>query len=95
MYGIVVAAINSALVFIFRSVVLKTIIFFSLYYVVSNFVSYLSDKLPSITGLDSLFNQIPAGMWYFLDIFKFATGFNLCISAFVLRFMIRRIPVIG
>ena len=95
MYGIVVAAINSALGFIFRTAIVKFVLFFGLYMVTYSFIAYLSDKLPSVTGLDSLFNQIPAGMWYFLDIFKFATGFNLCLSAFVLRFMIRRIPVIG
>lgn len=95
MYGTIVSAINSALGFIFKTATVKFVLFFGLYMVTYSFIAYLSDKLPSVTGLDSLFNQIPAGMWYFLDIFKFSTGFNLCLSAFVLRFMIRRIPVIG
>lgn len=95
MYGIVVAAINSALVFIFRSVVLKTIVFFSLYYVVSSFVSYLSDKLPTVSNIDTLFNNMPDFFMYFFQVFECSTGFSLLLSAWILRFMIRRIPVIG
>lgn len=95
MYGIFFAAINSALGFVFKTAVVKFVLFFGLYMVTYAFIGYLSNKLPNVTGLDELFNQIPAGMWFILDVFKFSTGFNMCLSAYVLRFMIRRMPVVG
>ncbi len=94
MYGIVVAAVNSALVFIFRGVVLKTVLFFGLYYVVSGLIAYVSAKLPT-ADLDGLFNDMPDFFMYFFQVFEGATGFSMLLSAWILRFMIRRVPVIG
>ncbi len=94
MYGIVFAAINSALVFIFRSVVLKAVVFFALYYVVSSFLSYLAEKLPS-PDLDGLFDNLPDFFMYFFQVFEGPRGFSMLLSAWILRFMIRRVPVIG
>jgi hypothetical protein len=37
----------------------------------------------------------PSAAWYFLDLFAFSTGLPIIISAFLTRFLIRRLPVIG
>lgn len=95
MYGIIFSAINSALSFIFKTAIVKFVLFFGLYFVVSEFIEFLSSKLPSFTNLDGLFLGLPSGVWYFLDICQFGRGFSLVLSAFLLRFMIRRIPFIG
>lgn len=64
-----------------------------------------------VDGLLALFNAIPvpawlsdpssalsgagAGVWYFLHLFGFAGAMTIVISAYGIRFLIRRIPVIG
>lgn len=52
-------------------------------------------NLISPGALTSAFNQVPPGVWYFLDAFRIDYGAPLIISAFVASFLIRRLPVIG
>ncbi len=95
MFGILVSAFNTAMAFIFKSVIAKLFVFFALYFVVSEFISYLSSKLPDFSELSGAFSALPSNVWYFLDLVNFSQGFSLCLSAYLLRFMIRRIPLIG
>lgn len=46
-------------------------------------------------GLTTVFSSIPAGGWFFLDMFRIDVGLPLVIAAFVARFLIRRMPIIG
>lgn len=48
-----------------------------------------------IQNIPALFSQIGAYVWYFLDPFQIGTGLSIILSAYVLRFLIRRIPFIG
>lgn len=41
------------------------------------------------------FDAIPDSVWYFMNIFQIQFGLGLIIVAYLIRFMIRRIPVIG
>lgn len=67
------------------------------------FVSEAVDALiwlySSVTGLvpvESLsFGGIPAGVLYFLDPFRLDLGIPMILAAYAIRFIIRRIPVIG
>lgn len=95
MYGILVSALNTALGFILKGIIVKFVLFFGLYYVVSEFIEYLSTKLPTFSGLPAELSEMPSGLWYFLDLFQISPGISICISAALLRFMIRRIPLIG
>ena len=95
MFGILVSALNTAMTFLFKSVIAKFFVFFALYFIVSEFVSYLSSRLPDFSELSGAFSSLPANVWYFLNLVNFSQGFSLCLSAYLLRFMIRRIPVIG
>lgn len=95
MFGILVSALNASMAFVFKSVIAKFFVFFALYFVVSDFISYLSSKLPDFSSVNGFFAQFSSGIWYFWDLFQMNSGFSLMISAYLLRFMIRRIPVIG
>lgn len=97
MFGILLSALNVVLGFIFRSVIVKFVIFFALFFIVTGFVSVLqsSGLLPSADSLNGAFSLIPSSVWYFLDLFKFSLGFSMVLSAYVAKFIIRRIPVIG
>ncbi|MGK5077383.1 DUF2523 family protein [Janthinobacterium sp. HLX7-2] len=97
MFGIVLSALNAVLGFVLRGVVVKFVIFTLLFAVVSGFVTVLqaAGVFPSAAGLTGAFGGIPAGMWYFLDLFRFDVGIPMVLSAYGARFIIRRIPFIG
>jgi hypothetical protein len=95
MYGILISALYTALTFVVRTVFVKFIIFSGLFFVASEFVRYLVTKLPGIASINQAMSAIPPGIWYFCDLFQFAVGLKLILAAYVTRFAIRRIPVIG
>jgi len=88
----------SIITWIFREIVLKFILMGLLFIVISEFVPWvIGFILPFIgTGnLSAAFSNIPPGVWFFLDFFQLGYGVPLMISAYIARFLIRRIPVIG
>lgn len=95
MFGILVSALNVALGFVLRQVVVKFVVLFALYFVIQTFVSVLAGFLPNVGTLNGAFGGIAAGTWWFLDLFAFSQGLPMVITAFAYRFLIRRLPVIG
>jgi hypothetical protein len=95
MFGILLSAINVALGWVFRSVLVKFVIFFALYFITVEFTQLLIGLLPSTNNINGAFSGITAATWYFLDLFAFSQGLPLLLSATSTRFIIRRIPVIG
>jgi len=81
--------------FLLRSVLIKFVVFFALFFVTTEFISALTPLLPDASILNSTMAGIPSAVWYFLDIFNVGAGLPTILSAFVTRFVIRRIPVIG
>ena len=95
MFGILVSAFNTVLGFLLRSILVKFVFYFALYFVTTEFVAILLSLLPTSSSLNGAFSSIPSSVWYFLDLFQISFGLPLIISTFVTRFMIRRIPIIG
>lgn len=97
MFGIVLSALNAALAFLVRSVIVKFGVFFGLFLVTTEFVQVLMSTglLPNASSISSSLGAIPAGVWYFLDLFNVSLGIPLVLSAYATRFIIRRLPVIG
>ena len=95
MFGIVLSALNVVLGFVFRSLIVKFIAFFALFFITTEFIQLVVPMLPGAATLTNAFAAQAPGVWYFLDLFKVGFGVSACISAFVTRFIIRRIPVIG
>lgn len=86
--------------FMFRKVLFTLIIATCLFWVVSSFVPILVAQLfPSGSGaaggISGAFSGIPANIWYFLDMSAVSVGFPLLLTAYVTRFIVRRIPIIG
>lgn len=48
-----------------------------------------------VTTAQSAFSGIPSSVLFFLDKFAFAEGLAMVLSAYLLRFLLRRIPLIG
>lgn len=83
---------------IFRGVVLKFVILTALYAVLVVIVPMgISLAAPhiGITSLNNAFLGLGSDVWFYLDFFALGYGLPLILSAFVARFLIRRLPVIG
>lgn len=90
------AAIYTAMGFLLRSIVVKFVLLFGLFYVVQEFIPVLLSIVNvSPLPLVNLFAQLPDSVWYFLNFFQVPSGISLMVSAIITRFIIRRIPVIG
>lgn len=97
MYGILISAFNSVLGWTFKTVIMKFVVFTVIYLVVSTFIGYIvnSGILPNLSNVQSQAGSIPASVAYMFSIFQIWTGMSMIITAYMTRFMIRRIPFIG
>lgn len=95
MYGIVLSALFSALGFLARSVLVKFVVFFGLFFITTEFMGVIGSMLPTGNALSTALGGIPSAVWYFFDLFNLSVGLPALLSAYVTRFIIRRIPVIG
>ncbi|MGO5000232.1 DUF2523 family protein [Oceanisphaera sp. W20_SRM_FM3] len=95
MWGILLSAVNTALSFVFRTVIVKFVLFFGLFFVIQELVPVLASWLPDSANVTSAFGAQSPHVWYFLDVFEIAAGVSMLLSAWVTRFIIRRIPLIG
>ena len=83
---------------IFRDIIIKFVIFTAMFAVIALLVPFAIQYLGGfigVGGLNSAFSGLGAGVWWWLDAFNATAGIPLLISAFVSRFLIRRLPVIG
>ncbi len=84
--------------FFFREVVVKFLVFTAIFavvvFLVPKAVAYLAPFIGT-AGLSGAFGGLAGGVWFFLDFFNMSFGVPLLISAYVARFLIRRLPVIG
>lgn len=48
-----------------------------------------------ITNLGPTWAALGSGTMYFLDVIQFDVGFPMLLSAYFIRFIIRRLPVVG
>ncbi|MGJ7490026.1 DUF2523 family protein [Variovorax sp. ZT4R33] len=95
MFGIVLSALNVVLAWVVRSLLVKFVLFFALYFITSELVSFVSALLPDGSAVNSALSGIAASTWYFLDVFMVPQGLAALVAAYATRFIIRRIPVIG
>lgn len=92
-------AVLSPLVgWIFRGLVVQFLVVSAVVSVVVFLVPFAVDQLSAFigdAGLTSAFASLPAGVWFFIDLMRLDFGLPWVLSAFVARFLIRRLPVIG
>jgi Protein of unknown function (DUF2523) len=95
MFGILVSAGNFLLTWLVRSLLVKFVMFFALYFVTSEFIGLLIPLLPSSANVTGAMSSLTSATWYFLNMFSIQTGLSMVVSAYATRFIIRRIPIIG
>ena len=81
-----------------RDIVIKFLVLTGVFAVVALLVPKVVSLVTSFINpsvLSAAFGGIPPGLWYFLDIAQIGYGLPLLISAYVTRFLIRRMPLIG
>lgn len=87
-----------AVSFFLRGVVVKflvlTAVFAVMALVVPAGIALISPYLGT-SSLSSSFGGLDSGIWWVLDAFNLGYGIPLILSAYVARFLIRRLPVIG
>lgn len=81
-----------------REIIVKFVVFTAVFalvaFLVPKAVEFLAPWL-NTAGLAEAFAGLGSGVWFFLDFFQIGFGVPLLISAWVTRFLIRRLPVIG
>lgn len=94
----IVAIFGPILTWLVRAVVVKFIVLTGVFAVMAIVIPMAINMISPFLGINSLtgaFSGIDAGVWWFLDFFALDSGIPLVISAYVARFLIRRLPVIG
>lgn len=94
----IVAFLMPLISWIFRGVVIKFVVLTGLFGVMAFLVPLVVGYLAPFVGVSSLqsaFGGLGSDVWFFLDFFALGYGVPLLISAYVTRFLIRRLPVIG
>ncbi|MFD0950397.1 hypothetical protein ACFQ0F_08365 [Paraperlucidibaca wandonensis] len=91
MYAILFSAFNSALAWVFRAVLVKFVVAYTLFHFIRLVVEVVASLGPSASALESAFAAIPPGVWWFLDAFQIGFGLTVCLSAYSAAFIIRRL----
>lgn len=95
MFGIVLSALNAALGFVLRGVIVKFVIMFGAWYLAFELITSIVDFVPSTNNITMAMAMFPPMLWYLLDLMRFDLGISLVLSAMAARFLIRRIPFVG
>lgn len=81
--------------YLLQSTVVKFCVYFALFFVVKEFIEVLLPLFPGASVLSSALSVLTPGVWFFLDLFRFDVAVNVSLAAFVTRFIIRRVPLLG
>ncbi|RYZ93378.1 MAG: hypothetical protein EOO68_21825, partial [Moraxellaceae bacterium] len=75
----IASALNLMLGFVFRSIIAKFFVFFALWYVITEFVDYLTSVnfFPNATNLYQALASVSPKIWWALDLMAFDIGY-LC-----------------
>lgn len=95
MFGIVLSALNAALGFVFRGVIVKFGVMFAAWYVAFELVSALVSYVPTTAAITGAMASFPPMLWYLLDLVRIDIGIPMVLAAMATRFLIRRIPFVG
>ncbi len=98
MFALLRSALNYGAGLFMKTGLVKWGVMFAAFFLISDLLVILLElALPAggIQALNSAFAGIPNEMWFFMNLFQMSYGIPLLISAYVTRFIIRRLPIIG
>ena len=97
MWSFITSAFSWLLGWIFRLSTIKFIVFGALALVLAPLMTLLLGLIDA-TGLDqipSLVGQLPEGLLFYLGVFRLDVGLPMLVAAALVRFFIRRLPIVG
>lgn len=98
MFGAVLSALRSVVGWLLGQAVLKGVVLSVIAVLLVALGQWLWGMLPdyfNAQAISSALGQLPAGVWWVLDLFRVTQGLALVLSASVIAFLIRRLPVVG
>lgn len=96
MWGLLLSGIWTALGWVFRSIVFKGILYIALFIFTSEAMAYFAQVVtPDMLGLSEAFAALGSAGGWFIGVMRLDVGIPMVLSAYVLRFSIRRLPIIG
>jgi hypothetical protein len=90
--------VSASLTWVLREVVVKFVVFSAIFAVVAFFIPYVIKHVSPFANAGFIGNGlslIDSGVWFFLRFFRIDYGLQIIVSAYVSRFLIRRIPFVG
>lgn len=95
---VLVGLLWAAVTWIFRAVVIQFIVMAVILVIVTQLMPIVINYVQSFVNpgtLSGVFGALDPSVWFYLDFFALDVGVPLIFSAYVARFLIRRIPFIG
>lgn len=94
----ILAIFAPVLQWVFSTVVIKFVVLASvvavMLFLVPVIVGYAASFIDT-SALTTAFSYFPPAVWFFFDLFQIGFALPLIISAYVTRFLIRRLPFVG
>jgi len=90
--------LSSLLGWIFRPAIVKFLILAFIFFLLEALFPFLIGLIMPFIAPDALntaFANLPTGVWWLLNLARIDIGAPMVISAYITRFMIRRMPFIG
>lgn len=90
--------LSKILGFVFKKGIAKFFLFFGLYFLVAGFLPIIFEFIGGsdvLRDLSSSLSNIPSGVAYFLAPFRMDFAFKVLVTAYITRFLVRRIPLMG
>jgi hypothetical protein len=97
MFAFFSSLLNTALNWIFRLGTIKFVVFGALSLLLAPLMELLMGLITG-SGLDqipSLVQSLPAGILFYLQVFRLDVGIPMIVAAMLTKFFIRRLPVVG
>lgn len=95
MFALLLSAVNVALGFVFRSIIVKFVIMFAAWFLAVELIDALVSFVPSTGAITTAMGQFPPLLWYMLDLMRVDIGIPLVLAAMSTKFLIRRLPFVG
>lgn len=84
--------------FVYKAATIKAALFTGLAYVVSYLTNFITQKLNlagSLSNLETLWLSLPDGFFFYFGVFRLDYGIPAMLAAMLVRFGIRRLPIVG
>lgn len=91
------SVVNGALNFIFRLGIIKFVVFGALSLVLGPLMALIMGLVDAtgLANIQGLFDALPNDVLFYLVVFRLDVGIPMLIAAMLVKFFIRRLPVVG